>query len=46
LSGLLLVTIGVRPGKDETPARGGEHLRLGFRIHAQQRDCLLFLLQA
>jgi hypothetical protein len=32
-SSLLLVTVGVRPGEDETPARGGEHARLGFRIH-------------
>ena len=33
LSSFLLVAIGVRPSKDETPARGGEHTRLSFRIH-------------
>ena len=32
LSSLLCVAVSVRPGKDETPARGGEHPRLGFRI--------------
>src|SRR4029077_870352 len=32
LSGFLLVTVGTRPGKDETPARGGEHPRLCFCI--------------
>src|SRR5438034_90240 len=31
-SSLLLITLGVRPSKDETPARGGEHPRFGFRI--------------
>jgi hypothetical protein len=33
LSSFLLVAIRVRPSKDKTPARGGEHTRLGFRIH-------------
>jgi hypothetical protein len=32
-SSFLLVAIRVRPSKDKTPARGGEHTRLGFRIH-------------
>jgi hypothetical protein len=32
-SSLLLVTLGVRPSKDETPVGGSEQPRLGFRIH-------------
>ena len=33
LSSLWLVALGVRPSKDQTPARGGEHPRFGFQIH-------------
>ena len=34
ISSLLLVGLGVRSSKDQAPARGGEHPRLGFYIHA------------
>ena len=42
LSSFLLVAIGVRPSKDETPARGGEHTRLSFRIQ-QSNSVTVFI---
>ena len=44
LSGFLLVAIGVRPSKDETPARGGEHPGFGFCIHLPSSVTVFYFL--